>query len=90
MPARSPSRADGSIRIRTTVVDNKVRLEIVDSGVGFLPNNAGEAIAGIRERLAALFETDASLALQERSGGATEAVLELPFERITEPAESVT
>ena len=74
------SRAAGSLRIRTTVAARTVRLEMVHSGTGFLPETGGHAIVEMRERLDALFGSDASLVLQAGAGGATEAVLELPFE----------
>lgn len=76
------SQATSSIRIRTGIADERVRLEIADSGVGFLPENEGEEIVGIRERLNALYEARASLALQKLAGGATEAVLEIPHEAV--------
>ena len=53
---------------------------MVHSGTGFLPETGGHAIVEMRERLDALFGSDASLVLQAGAGGATEAVLELPFE----------
>jgi len=80
-------RSTGSIRIRTAIADEKVRLEIADSGDGFLPESEGDDIAGIRERLAALHGSDASLVLQNRKGGATEAVLELPLERAAQSTD---
>jgi hypothetical protein len=80
------SQTNGEIRIHTAVVDGKVRLEIADSGVGFLPRNEDEAIGGIRERLAALFESEARLELREREGNTTEAVLEIPLEVAERPA----
>jgi len=70
----------GSIRIRTRIVDEKVRLEIADSGVGFLPRSEDDGIAGIRERLSALYGSDASLVLRPKEGGTTEAVLEIRYE----------
>ena len=73
-------QAAGSIRIRTRIEDGKVRLEIADSGVGFLPDTEGDAIAGIRERISALYGAGASLLLQRRQSTATEAVLEIPYE----------
>ena len=76
------SQATGSIRILTGIADGKVRFEIADSGVGFLPESAGEGIAGIRERLAELYGSDAHLELQRREDGSTEAVMEMPFEVI--------
>jgi len=74
------SQATGSIRIRTAIADQKLRFEISGNGDGFLPDNEGEDIAGIRERLTALYGSAASLVLQEQEKDATKAVLELPFE----------
>jgi LytS/YehU family sensor histidine kinase len=54
--------------------------EIVDSGIGFVPGNESERIAGIRERLSALYGADASLVLRRREASATEAVLEIRYE----------
>ena len=83
------SQATGSIRICATVSESRVRLEIADSGVGFLPEGRTEAITGIHERLDALYGRDAMLLLRQSVGAATEAVLELPFqpaERLANPA----
>jgi signal transduction histidine kinase len=79
------SRAKGKIRIRASVSGDRVRLAIVDSGAGLMPGSEGEGIAGIRERLEALYEHAASLMLHRREGGATEAVLEIPLEGVTPP-----
>ena len=73
-------RSTGSIRIRTAITEEKVRIEITDSGDGFVPESEGEGIFGIRERLAALYQANASLVLLQKGEGTTEAVLELPFE----------
>jgi len=73
-------RSTGSIRIRTGLTDDKVRLEIADSGVGFLPGSGDDGIAGIRERLSALYGNEASLDLRRRGARATEAVLEIRYE----------
>jgi len=73
-------RSTGSIRIRTGVADQKVRLEIVDSGIGFFPGSEDDGISSIRERLSALYGTDASLVLRPKEGSATEAVLEIRYE----------
>ena len=40
-----------AIRILAGIAADKLRVAIVDSGGGFAPESAGEAIAGIRERL---------------------------------------
>ena len=73
-------RSTGSIRIRTGLTDDKVRLEIADSGVGFLPGSGDDGIAGIRERLSALYGSEARLDLRRRDARATEAVLEIRYE----------
>ena len=73
-------RSTGSIRIRAGLEDEKVRLEITDSGVGFLPRRADHDIAAIRERLSALYGGDASLVLRSTEGSATEAVLQIRYE----------
>lgn len=81
-------RSTRSIRVRTAIADEKVRLEITDTDDGFLPGNEGEGIAGIRERLAALYEANASLVLQ-KGEGTTEAVLEFPFEARSQRADEL-
>jgi len=73
-------RIGGDLRIRTAVVGGTVRLEVVDSGAGLLPGAEGEGIAGIRERLAALYGSSASLTLRQREDQASEAVLQFPLE----------
>jgi hypothetical protein len=73
-------RAGGELRIRTAVVGGTVRLEIADSGAGLLPSAEGDGIAGIRERLAALYGSSASLMLRRHGEAASEAVLQFPLE----------
>jgi len=73
-------QATGSIRIRTGIAEGKVRLEIADSGVGFLPETEGDAIAGIRERLAALYGDAARLELRRVDATVSTAVLEIPLQ----------
>jgi signal transduction histidine kinase len=75
-------RSTGSIRIRTGIADGKVRLEIADSGVGFLPETEGYAIAGIRERLAALYGDTATLELRSVDATVSTAVLEIPVQSV--------
>jgi len=80
----------GSIRIRTGVTDEKLRLEIANSGVGFLPGGDDDGITGIRERLSALYGSDASLVLRRKEPSATEAVLEIRYEPVVVTAEETT
>ena len=77
--------AIGSIRIRTGIADERLRVEIADTGVGFLPANEDDGLAGIRERLSALYGSDASLVLQGTNASPTEAVLEIPYETPAAP-----
>jgi LytS/YehU family sensor histidine kinase len=82
-------QATAVLRIRSRIADKKLRLEIADSGLGFAPGSEGEGIAGIRERLSALYDGDASLVLQQKKAYATEAVLEIryePSEALIDPA----
>ena len=83
MHGLAESQATGSICIRSSIVEQTIRLEIADSGAGFLPATEGTGIDNIRERLAELYGRDASLVLQKRGEGATQAVLEVPFEQAT-------
>jgi len=72
------SRAVRALRIRAWIADGRVRLAVTGDGDGFAPIGGGEAIAGIRERLATLYGQDATLLLQQRGGG--DAVFDLPLE----------
>jgi len=78
----SASSDDRSIRIRAEIARPDLRLTIADSGDGFRPRAEGEPIAGIRERLAALYRTG-TLALRDVAAGGSEATLELPAEAAT-------
>jgi hypothetical protein len=80
--------ATGTIRVRTAVAEGRLRLEIADSGVGFLPENEGDGIAGIRERLEALYGRDAALDLRNAVERATEAILQIPIELGPEAADA--
>lgn len=70
----------GSIRIATNASDGRLRLKIADSGAGLLPDTGADGIANIRERLRALYGADARLDLRRFDTGATEAVMDIPFE----------
>ena len=76
------SQSQETIRLTTEVTQGRLRLAIAGSGAGFLREAQGDGIASIRERLDALFGADALLVLRARGDGGTEAVLEVPYERI--------
>jgi len=73
-------RRGGTLQIAIEARAPRLVLRIVDSGAGFVPEAAGDGIADIRARLAALYGPEAALTLQRRGSGATEAVLDLPLE----------
>jgi len=73
-------RRGGMLQIAIEARAPRLVLRIVDSGAGFVPEAAGDGIADIRARLAALYGPEAALALHRRGSGATEAVLDLPLE----------
>jgi len=74
------STTSGSLRIRIEISDGRLRLRIVDSGAGFLPEAGDYGIEQIRERLTALYRREARLDLRRLDAGATEAVMEIPYE----------
>ena len=74
-------RANGTIHVHTEIANGRARLEITDSGVGFLTTDDGDNITGIRERLLALYGDDARLDLDRAETAGTLAVMEIPFEQ---------
>jgi LytS/YehU family sensor histidine kinase len=82
MHGLEPSNVAGTIDVRAEAVDGRLRLRIADSGAGFVPQENGEGIDDIRERLQALFGSDGRLDLRPRERGATEALLDIPLEAV--------
>ena len=78
-----PKIEGGRIEVRARRVGDQLRLSVSDSGVGLdaaAPSQgAGFGTTQVRERLAALFGTRASLALQRAPEGGTVAELILPL-----------
>ena len=75
-----PSHASGSIRINTSTGAGKLRLEITDSGAGFVPGGRASELDGIGERLHALYGDAATLRLERMQKQGTQAILEIPYE----------
>ena len=71
-----------TIHIASSSLGDTLRVTISESGPGFDPDRTGDGTAGIRARLSALYGTAASLVLRRRAFGATEAVMEIPYEAI--------
>lgn len=74
------TQTSGTIGVRCRVEGNRLQLTIADSGAGLLPQNGGDGIEIIRERLAGLYGNDARLVLDADGHGGTEAVMEVPYE----------
>ena len=74
------SAACGWIRITVQASDGRLRLRVADSGAGLAPETTATGLANIRERLSALFGSGARLDLRRLQAGATEAVLDIPYE----------
>jgi LytS/YehU family sensor histidine kinase len=67
-----------ALSLRAEVAEGNLRVQIADRRGSFRPEGESEGLDGIRERLAALYGTEASLVLRSMESGATEAVLEIP------------
>jgi len=74
------SAACGWIRVTVQASDGRLRLRIADSGAGLAPETTATGLANIRERLSALFGSGARLDLRRLQAGATEAVMDIPYE----------
>jgi hypothetical protein len=74
------TRAEGRIRIAVQAAGKNLRLVVVDSGAGFIPEAVGDGIGAIRDRLGALYGERAELVLRRRVEGSTEAVMHIPLE----------
>jgi LytS/YehU family sensor histidine kinase len=75
-------RAGGRLRVVTETSGDRIALSIADSGAGFLPEGGDAQIAEIRSRLAAVYGDRATLTLRRRESAASEAVLDIPLERV--------
>jgi LytS/YehU family sensor histidine kinase len=74
-----PKIGGGEIGIRAGIVGAALHIEVSDSGVGLVGNEAGGAgLSNVRARLAALFGDAGRLALENKMGGGVSATLELP------------
>jgi LytS/YehU family sensor histidine kinase len=74
-----PKIGGGVIDIRAESSGAAFRIEVSDSGVGLIGNEAGGAgLANVRERLSALFGKAGKLALESNAGGGVNAKMELP------------
>jgi sensor histidine kinase YesM len=69
----------GEIRINGIEKDGVLRLEVVDTGSGFLQErNSGMGLANIRERLQSMYGNSGRLILEENQPHGLKAVIEVP------------
>lgn len=74
-----PKIGGGEIIIRAALVEEVLRIEVSDTGVGLLNNDgAGTGLANVRARLATLFGERGRLTLEGNVNGGVTAMLELP------------
>ncbi|HEY9101467.1 sensor histidine kinase [Chitinimonas sp.] len=79
-----PKPGGGCIVVSATRVGQQLQLSVEDDGVGFSEAGAsqgsGVGLRNLRERLAALFGTEAELILEARPAGGVRASLHLPLQ----------
>ncbi len=75
-----PATTSGTIDIAARVGGGRLTLTIEDRGAGLVPETDGDGVAGIRQRLDALYRGDATLDLRRAGPQTTAAVLDLPVE----------
>lgn len=80
----------GTVRIAASVADGRLRLIIFATGAGLISGTQEDGIGSIRERLATLYGEGATLMARTEASGATEAVFEIPYERIDGPIATHT
>ncbi|MEP7061597.1 MAG: histidine kinase [Betaproteobacteria bacterium] len=73
--------AEATIRISAATRGGRLYVTFVNADSGTAPEVDVDAIAALRQRLAALYHGDASLQIRRVGGEAIEAVLDLPLER---------
>ena len=84
----APSAA-GTIGIRAETHDDRMRLTILERGTALIAEAGGDGIASLRERLAALYGTDATLDSHHPDALTRETVLEFPLEPRATPYEGL-
>jgi len=76
-----PKIDGGQITITASVTDNKLRIEVADTGLGFDSTGlAGLGLANVKERLQALYADQARLILEENHPCGVKAIIEVPYD----------
>ena len=86
-----PKIEGGTVRIAASTVDGRLRVQVVDDGIGLVEapaahmdarlgaDTGGYGLAHVRERLQTLYGDAAWLAIESQPGGGVRAVVELPL-----------
>jgi LytS/YehU family sensor histidine kinase len=75
-----PRVAGGSVHINAVCSDGRLRIDVLDDGVGFEAESGdGVGLVNLQERLATLYGDDAELRLEPGAGGGVRASIELPM-----------
>ena len=76
-----PKAEGGRLEIGAEIVDGRLAVHVLDTGIGFLPNaQAGVGLANVRERLKALYNGRAELIISVPPAGGTCATIKVPYE----------
>ncbi|WCP69850.1 histidine kinase [Vibrio tubiashii] len=82
-----PKVDGGEISIEISQKEQFMVIEVEDSGVGFAnaPNSSGNGIGleNTKERIAALYDNQASLKIKQSASGGVLAVIQIPFNQLT-------
>jgi sensor histidine kinase YesM len=79
----NPRLSGGKIRIHAERRENRLRVSVIDNGVGFPSGfGSGVGLANTRARLAALYGDAGRLELDANPGGGVIARIELPYRRV--------
>ncbi len=78
----APRAGPGEVRIRSRRDNGRLRLEVLDNGLGFpakATTRKGLGLANTRDRLAQLYGESQAFGLEQRPGGGTIVTMDLPF-----------
>ncbi len=78
-----PKAAGGNISIRFSVESERLVIDVVDNGLGLSSTSSsgghGVGLSNIRQRIAMLFDEQATLSIKEQATGGVSAQLRLPL-----------
>jgi hypothetical protein len=81
-------QGDEALRIRSEMRDGRLRVAVCDGRTGCAADAVRDRTVSIRERLTALYGDTARFELRHIDTGITEAIVEIPYERIEATAEA--